>query len=294
MSAWCNISFGGEKSNPLYYAHHLSVNGEEVKDLTIPNSVTSICDFAFAGFSDLSSVTIPTSVTSIGYESFLECIGVASITIPSSVTLIEARSFGNCPNLTSIVVEDGNTKYDSRDNCNAIIETATNTLVVGGINTVIPNSVTSIGSEAFHSSPLTSIDIPNSVTSIYSYAFVDCSNLTSVDIPNSVTSIGQGAFRRCLNLTSIEIPNSVTYIGGGAFSDCSELTEVYCYAVNVPNTDVTAFDGVDLSNATLYVPAASIEAYQAAEPWSQFGNIMKIVIGEDPEFYTYLDEVFSK
>ena len=264
-----------EIPNSVTTIGELAFYGCGLTSVTFGTNVTEIGSYAFWGCGGLTSVEFPNSVKTIRYASFENC-PLTSVTIPSSVTLIEARSFGNCPNLTSIVVEDGNTKYDSRDNCNAIIETATNTLVVGGINTVIPNSVTSIGSEAFHSSPLTSIDIPNSVTSIYSYAFVDCSNLTSVDIPNSVTSIGQGAFRRCLNLTSIEIPNSVTYIGGGAFSDCSELTEVYCYAVNVPNTDVTAFDGVDLSNATLYVPAASIEAYQAAEPWSQFGNIMKI------------------
>jgi hypothetical protein len=134
------------------------LNGEEVKDLVIPNSVTSIGERAFAYCDGLTSVTIPNSVTSIGKEAFCDCDG-----------------------LTSIVVEDGNPVYDSRNNCNAIIETATNTLHSGCKTTIIPNSVTSIGESAFYGcSALTSVTIGNSVTSIGGYAFNDCSKLIDV------------------------------------------------------------------------------------------------------------------
>ena len=142
--------------------------------ITIPNSVTSIGIFAFSGCSSLTSVTIPNSVTSIGDGAFEYCSGLTSVTIPNSVTSI-CGAFDGCSSLTSVTVEEGNAVYDSRDNCNAIIETATNTLIIGCQNTIIPNSVTSIGDGAFsRCTGLTSITIPNSVTNIGNYAFSYC------------------------------------------------------------------------------------------------------------------------
>ena len=168
------------------------------------------------------------SVTSIGPDAFRGCSGLTSVTIGNSVTSIGERTFSACSGLTSIIVESGNIVYDSRDNCNAIIETASNTLISGCKNTTIPNSVTSIGDYAFaYCSSLTSVTIPNSVTGIGNYAFLGCRGLTSITIPNSVTSIGYNAFEYCDGLTSISIPNSVTSIGSYAFRDCSGLTSVY-------------------------------------------------------------------
>ena len=157
-------------------------------------------------------------VTSIGWYAFINCSDLTSVTIPNSVTSIGQYAFYGCSGLTSIKVEAGNTVYDSRDNCNAIIKTETNELFSGCKNTVIPNSVKSIGWNAFYGcSGLTSITIPNSVTSIGDDAFEGCSGLTSITIPNSVTSIGSRAFEGCNGLTSITIPNSVTSIGYDAF-----------------------------------------------------------------------------
>ena len=203
--------------------------------VTIPNSVTSIERSAFYGCTGLTSVTIPNSVTSIGNSAFYGCTGLTSITIGNSVTGIGNSAFYGCTNLTSIVVNSGNTKYDSRNNCNAIIETATNTLIAGCKNTVIPNSVTRIGERAFYyCTGLTSITIPNSVTSIDDYAFLHCTGLTSITIPNSVTGIGDRAFYECTGLTSITIPNSVTSIGRDAFNGCTGLTSpvynAHCFA----------------------------------------------------------------
>ncbi len=214
----------------------------------IPNSVTSIGEGAFSGCTGLTSITIPESVTSIGSSAFYGCTGLTSVTIPENVTNIGYGAFSGCTSLTSIVVESSNTVYDSRENCNAIIETATNTLIQGCNTTVIPNSVTSIGDRAFCCTGLTSVTIPNSVTSIGEYAFYGCTGLTSVTIPNSVTSIENCTFSSS-GLTSITIPNSVTSIGEKAFYDCTGLTSV-TIGKNVTSIGKYAFSGcINLTSA---------------------------------------------
>ena len=173
----------------------------------IPEGVTNIRDCAFLGCSGLTSVTIPESVTSIKWRAFWGCSGLTSITIPAGVTSIEEAAFGDCSGLTSIVVDKENKYYDSRNNCNAIIATESNTLVIGCKNTTIPASVTRLGERAF----------------------ANCSGLTSITIPQSVTSIGYYTFAGCSDLTSITIPKSVTSIGDYAFASCRRGLVIYCY-----------------------------------------------------------------
>ena len=220
--------------------------------INIPESVTSIGFGAFSSCKGLTSINIPESVTSIGGSAFSVCSSLTSITIPESVTSIGDYAFLGCSSLTSIIVENGNTLYDSRNNCNAIIETATNTLIAGCMNTVIPESVTSIGGSAFYGcSSLTSITIGSGVTSIGLSAFRLCTSLTSVTIPNSVTSIGNYAFDGCSSLPSIIIPESVTSIDYGAFSDCSSLNSI-TIPENVTSIGNYAFSGCSgLTSVTL-------------------------------------------
>ena len=205
-------------------------NGKGI--ITFDGDATSIGNYAFNSRSNLTSLTIPNSVESIGESAFSSCSDLTSITIPNSVTSIGESAFNHCNDLANIVVESGNTVYDSRDNCNAIIITESNVLHTGCKNTIIPDDVTSIGDYAFTGCyDLTSITIPNSVKSIGKEAFTGCSNLTGITIPNSVTSIGFGAFVNCSNLASITIPNSVESIESATFAGCSRLTDI-----TIPNS----------------------------------------------------------
>ena len=162
LSVPSTVSFAGIVYNVTSIGSHAFHGCIGLTSVTIPNSVTSIGNEAFSGCGYLTSVTIPNSVTSIGSFAFTCCSGLTSVTIPNSVTSIGDQAFFGCRGLTSIAVDSNSLAYDSRNNCNAIIETATNTLVVGCQSTIIPNSVTSIGSYAFYScSGLTSVTIPN-------------------------------------------------------------------------------------------------------------------------------------
>ena len=258
------------------------------KNTTIPNSVTAIDNFAFAGCSSLTNIDIPNSVTVIGWYAFEGCDGLNSIVIPNSVTEIGIGAFDWCTGLASIVVESGNPRYDSRNNCNAIIETAFNELIVGCKNTTIPNSVTAIGDFAFYACHgLTSIDIPNSVTKIGEGAFDSCTGLTSINIGNSVTSIGDWAFNKCSGLTSIDIPNSVIEIGEGAFCYCSGLTDVYSYIADLSrvssgNKQFYLYGDGDYSGRTLHVLQEMADAYRADVNWYRyFGQIVEdIFLGD--------------
>ena len=239
LAAWCTISFFNASSNPLCYAKHLYFNDTEITDLLIPNSVTSIGDYAFDGCSSLTSIEIPNSVMSIGNYAFYNCTGLTSIEIPNSVMSIGNYAFSGCTGITSIT---------------------------------IPNSIASTGNYAFADCiGLTSVEIPNSVTSIGIQCFHGCSGLTSVTIGNGVTSIGIGAFWGCSGLTSIEIPNSVTSIGNYAFRDCSNLSVLTLHCSEPPILGTNSLP--DNSNLSIYVPCGSLETYKNA--WRNYASKIK-------------------
>lgn len=144
----------------------------------------------------------------------------------------------------------------------------------------IPSSVYYIGRFAFDNCYLLEeINIPNGVEAIKVSAFWDSTNLESVKIPNTVTSIRHSAFQYCCNLESIIIPSSVNSIGISAFSECKALKDIYCQAVNVPETHSSAFNNSPIENMTLYVPGESMNAYKTTAPWSGFGKFQTLTTG---------------
>ncbi len=206
--------------------------------------VTSIADRAFTG-------------------SFIGGIDAADrVTIPNTVTRIGDGVFNFNGGPTSITVAKGNPVYDSRNNCNAIIETESNKLIQGSGNTIIPNSVTSIGERAFEY----------------------CWCLTRITIPNSVKSIGGSAFYQCGYLTSVTIGNSVTSIGDDAFFCCGSLNHIYVKRTNPADYNCSTEKDDDgkydvffsvPEDCTLHVPAGCASKYRNTPPWDYFWNIVE-------------------
>ena len=255
-ASWCDITFGNEYANPVYYAHNLytKVNGVYVlaENIVIPNTVTEIKAYAFNNCTTITSVTVPDSVTSIGYNAFVNC-PIETATIPAmacefisnsaltTVTITSGTSIGlyafyGCTSLTSVTIGNSVTSIGNNvfSGCTSLTRVNYDGDIAGWCN---------INFSSYHSNPLyyvndvyinvngtykllTEIVIPDTVTEIKAYAFYNCKSLTSIIIPDSVTSIGASAFSECSSLTSVTIGSGVMSIGNYAFLSCNLLTEV--------------------------------------------------------------------
>ena len=254
LSSWCEISFDGYETNPLYRGADLYLNGTLVEgDIIIPSTVNIIRNYVFYNYDCITSVTIPNSVTSIGSSAFSGCDSLTSVTIGDSVTSIGSSAFSGCDSLTSVTIGDSVTSIGSYAfyDCDGLT------------SVTIGDSVTSIEYEAFaNCDGLERVTIGDSVTSIISGAFYNC-RILSVNYTSTIdqwaqikfgnyysnpiyyagnlyinnelvteanittaTSINAYAFYNCDRLTSVTIPNSVTSIGSYAFYDCYRLTSV--------------------------------------------------------------------
>ena len=280
-SPWRALSVNGYIEGDFVYANNTKTSLRAYigtsTSVTIPNSVTSIGNYAFYFCSGLTSVTIPNSVTSIGDNAFTFCSGLTSVTIPNSVTSIGYDAFFHCSGLTSVTIPNSVTSigYDAFNLVKNIIYNGTATgspwgaLSVNGYiegdfvyaNNTKTSLLAYIGTS-------TNITIPNSVTTIGRYAFYDCDGLTSVTIPNSVTSIGNDAFYDCDGLTSVTIGNSVTSIGNYAFLGCSRNAYINIKGTNPPSIENNTFSGYE----DFYVPCQSVSSYQSALNWSNYSS----------------------
>jgi len=216
--------------------------------INMPSALETIKQWAFWGCSSLTSLDIPHGVTTIEQEAFKGCSGLGDLVLPSTLTTFDASVFIGCTGLKALRVEAGGA-FDSRDGCNALIRTATNTLELGTQNTVIPTSVTAIGSNAF----------------------AGFKSFTEVDVPAWITSIGSGAYKNCSNVKRVTLHDAVA-IDDNAFSNLASDSRVYVFSDNMPTCTSSSFT----ANSTLYVPIGRRTDYQAATGWSGISTIKEM------------------
>ena len=196
-----------------------------LQELELPHSLTSIGNNAFYYCTGLQELELPHSLTSIGNAAFANCTGIKEVMIPRLVEYIGEGALGFSENAL-LSVESDNPSYDSREDCNAIIETKTNRLIKGSNKSRIPSTVTSIGVGAFMScTGVTEVDLPDGLTVIEGGAFIGCKNLVRVSLPQSLTTIGNGAFGYTA-IKEMELPDQVDSVGNNAFIACRQLEQV--------------------------------------------------------------------
>lgn len=294
------IKDNGETSNGTDFEAIDSVNFylDHIKYRIITDKYLSVYGYdksKFTGTEKIVSVITYKGKTyttnSISNEAFKDCKIITELIVPDSVRFISSNAFHGCTELVSIKVSPTNPYLDSRNNCNAVIDTKKKELMLGCKTTVIPYGVTSIGQGAFMwCEGIVSLDIPSSVTAIGSYAYARCDGLTTIEIPNSIQTIGSYAFSSCKNVKSITIGENVEEIYVRAFDTNSMPKEIHCkatippmcYSGNTFNAWDKVFNMEDYYRSTLYVPKGTRDAYDKSmtfyktfSDWGGFQNIIE-------------------
>ena len=279
-------------------------NQAAITSVFIPNSVESIGGSAFTGCADLKSVKLPEQLRSLESETFYGCKSLTSIDIPEGVTSIGDYAFANCEQLKEINIPSGveqfgkcvfwNTGFTSLPKLPESLTVIPKSMFYECTQLTsieIPKNITIIEECAFGRCPISEIEIPASVTHIGVAAFANCKNITDLTIPDNVTEIGFNAFWGCSNLKTVKLSANITCLNKGVFSDCYSLKDFYCYAEKVPEAESSAFGNTNIKEVTLHVPAASVSAYQATEPWKNFKEIVAL---EDQDDYRPFVKVGKK
>ncbi len=224
---------------------------------TMNYTITAIDAFAFSGCTNLMTLRLPSALSRIGYEAFEGCTSLMAVALPASLSEIGYRVFAGCDNLSEITVNPGNSLFSSPDDCNAVVETASGTIVATCSKSVIPAGVKRIGYEAFSG----------------------CGGLTSYVIPDSVTRIGHYAFRNTTTLGSIDIPATVDSFGDRAFAGCTALRTIVSRIEQPDQASyylLNTFEDVDTLECNVYVPSGTVDLYKATMPWQPFFHILPI------------------
>ena len=254
-NSFCGFCFENANANPLTYAHHLYINGEEVTDLVIPNTVTAIGNYAFYGCNNLKSVSIPNTITGIGDYAFNGCNSLKSLTIPNSVVSVGKSTFNGCDSLTAVTTESNadfsnSALYFKNDGVKYQVLDRESVEIAGIDRTIAPDGWS-------YKIEKTQMTIPTTITAGNTY---------------NVVSIGKSAFERIRNLTSVIIPNSVTNIKEGAFISCSELKSI-TIPVSVSNIDTLAF-------AYCYVKTLEFNTNAIGRHFREKNSLKEVHIGD--------------
>ena len=271
---------------------HAFYECNSLTSVVIPNTVKNIGEKAFCSCTRLTSIILPDSLKTIGKDAFWGC-ALTSINLPKAVTSIGEGAFVCGGTLTAITVEAGNSVYDSHDECNAIIETATNTLVTGCMNSFIPDNVTIIGDYAFtYCSGMTAINFPKGLKKIGRYSILGCEGLTSIVVPDNVETIGSSAFRECYGLRSYVLGSGLQRIDNGAF-DCNKPRSILVRCTTPPTIYRYSFSSYTFDATSLYIPVGTRDAYEYENIWYWFENIREAATREEElsvwQAYTLMD-----
>jgi len=256
------VLFDKEKTNLIQYPM-----GKTATSYTIPDGVTTIVQYAFNNCK-LTDIDIPSSVATIGDYAFYRCQSLTSVDIPGSAVTLGNYAFARCQSLTSATLSDGVSaigEYAFKE-CTSLTRMD------------IPSGVSIINKGTFYSClALTSVTIPNSVTEIIRYAFQYCHALKRVEIPNSMNMINDYVFHGCTSMTSLYLPSTIEIIGSKSFNDCTSLDSVTCEGITPPDYGIeNSFSPSTFQDATLYVPASSVDTYRTTKYWSNFYRIVGI------------------
>lgn len=291
LEQWCGITFANSSANPLYYANNLYINNTLLTDLVIPNSVTQIGDYIFAGAECLTSLTLHNAVTSIGQYAFYGCSGLTSLSIPNSVTSIGNSAFNGCTGLCYVTIPSS-VRFVGLFSFYGVKLVVDNSGVAGSScgadmisygdayidDYLIYEDATMSSLIGCCKSAEGEIVIPSTVNSISEKCFVDCNGITSVTIPNTVTRIENETFKGCSNLSSVTIGRSVSIIGDDAFRLCFNLAEIHSLNPVAPTLGTNVFNGVH-DTIPVYIPCGSSMVYYGR--WQYFYNYIEDCNGID-------------